>query len=155
MLFEAGGGHAMFVAVRLLEVFGFWVVWGCDGGGGVDPSDGEGVRHPKGESRDVGVDVGAWRNVDSFGEVEGDSAGLAGESFDDEGGGASFEGEVEVYEAEEAGCAVEEPENANGGDPGLLGETVDIDVDVDSEEGEECCELMEVDECLVESVSDG
>lgn len=113
------------------------------------------MRHPKGETRDVGVDVGAWWNVDSFGEVEGDSAGLAGESLDDEGGGSSFEGEVEIYEAEEAGCSVEEPENTDGGDPGLLGETVHIDVNVHSEEGEECCELVEVDECFVERVSDG
>lgn len=31
LFFKAGRAHALFVAVGLLEGFGFWVVWGCDG----------------------------------------------------------------------------------------------------------------------------
>ena len=84
-----------------------------------DPGDAEGVGHPEGNCRDVGVEVASRLGRPGMGDVEGCAAGAAFEGFDDKFGRAAM-GDVVVQEAYEASATFGDPDGHDDVHHGLL-----------------------------------
>lgn len=90
----------------------------------------------------------------AFGQVESYPACFSGQGLDGHMSGAVLGGEVEICETDEACATLDNPNHGNTAGPAALWEAVQLKVEPYSEEGEERGELMQMKECLVESMTD-
>jgi hypothetical protein len=112
------------------------------------------MRHPEGDGGEVGIRVGAGAVRPGAREMEGHAAGFARKGFDSNFGKTAPEGDVAIDEAEDPEDAVVGPEGQDGDDVGHLRERAYLGVHVDSEERGGGEKLMEMEEGLIEGVSD-
>lgn len=112
------------------------------------------MRHPEGDSGEVGVDVAAGWDMGFAREEECYAAGFAGEGFDDDSGHAVAAGDVEIDQSCESRASFKRPHADHELEPGFLGQVVEVDVEIDAQDGHQGEELVEMQKGFVKGMSD-